>query len=448
VFPVTASGQGLAELRAGTLVADRFLLDGPLGKGGMGAVWRAQHTALKIPCAVKFLNPECAASAEMRARFGREAVAAASLRSAHVVQILDHGVWEGTPYIAMELLDGEDLAQRLKRARRLSSAETAAVIGQVARALTRAHAAGLVHRDLKPGNIFLARDDDREIVKVLDFGIAKVQGPERDGITLTGQVLGTPTYMSPEQARGIREVDHRTDLWALGVIAFRCLTGKLPFDGPLGDLMMKIMHEPLPVPSRIAAVPAGFDAWWARAANRDPERRFQSAKELAEALGVVLGASPWAEGTPSSQLGMPPTVEAASEPSTAARAAVSSAARRGVGWSLRQWLVAVVVVMVASAASAVAFFSWRAPGLTAPSAPAAPATIRETAVTTVEPPLPPTGGAVPTAHPEVVAPQASAARPATQPSVVATATPRAPWKRPASPASPASPKTNLFDDRN
>jgi serine/threonine-protein kinase len=280
-------------LVAGMVVADRFRLERLLGEGGMGAVWLAHHTGLDVPCAVKFIHAEAATSAEVRARFEREAKGAAQLRSPNVVQILDHGTWEGTPYIAMEYLEGEDLEARLTRQGRLGLQETLAITIQVARALSRAHAAGLVHRDLKPANIFLVHDDDREIAKVLDFGIAKSQSlalASADSKTKTGSVMGTPYYMSPEQAQGTKEVDHRSDLWALAVVVFQCVTGELPFDSAaLGDLFVKIIVNPVPVPSAIAEVPAGFDAWWARAATRDPNARFQTAKELADALAPALG---------------------------------------------------------------------------------------------------------------------------------------------------------------
>jgi serine/threonine-protein kinase len=289
------------ELTPDLVIADRFRLVRPLGEGGMGAVWLATHIRLQIPCAVKFMRPEVAAEPAYRSRFDREAVAAAQIRSPHVVHILDHGVWEGAPYIAMEYLEGEDLAQRLARQGTLAPAEMARIVAQVARALSRAHAVGLVHRDLKPGNIFLARDDDRELVKVLDFGIAKLSGPATGSQTRTGAVLGTPYYMSPEQAQGTKAVDHRTDLWALGVVVFQCLTGQLPFvSDAFGDLVLKIIVEEIPVPSKIAAVPPGFDAWWARAVARDPAARFQSAKEMAEALAEALGvALPADVGAPS-----------------------------------------------------------------------------------------------------------------------------------------------------
>jgi serine/threonine protein kinase len=276
---------------AGTIVAERFRLMRPLGQGGMGSVWLAQHIGLDVPCAIKFMHASDV-SDEVRLRFVREGRVAAQIRSPHVVQILDHGVWEGAPYIAMEYLEGEDLDDRIRRVGRLGPRETLAIVAQVSRALTRAHAAGLVHRDLKPANIFIVHDDDREIAKVLDFGIAKDSTPRVASTTKTGSLLGTPAYMSPEQAQGTKNVDHRSDLWSLAVVVFECLTGKLPFDSEaFGDLLLKIMVKPLPIPSQVAPVPAGFDAWWARAASREPEARFQSARELSDALAIALDIS-------------------------------------------------------------------------------------------------------------------------------------------------------------
>jgi serine/threonine-protein kinase len=275
------------------VVADRFQLQRPIGKGGMGSVWLARHMGLDIPCAVKFIEGSYAAMPEAQARFVREARAAAQLRSPHVVQILDHGVWQGMPYMAMELLEGEDLGKRIQKVGRLPPAEVCRIVGQVARALTKAHGAGIVHRDLKPDNVFLVRDDDREIAKVLDFGIAKAQTALDGGNTKTGAMLGTPYYMSPEQAQGVKAVDHRSDLWSLAVIVYVMLTGRLPFDSEaLGDLLLKIIVQPMPVPSQVAPdLPPTFDQWWAMAANRDPSRRYGSAKEMSDALAVVLGVS-------------------------------------------------------------------------------------------------------------------------------------------------------------
>src|SRR5215472_15348487 len=163
------------------VIAERFRLTQMLGRGGMGSVWHAIHLGLDVPCAVKFIEGEGAQLPEMQARFEREAKAAAMLRSPNVVQILDHGVCEGTPYIAMELLDGEDLGKRLQRVGHLTPQELHAIVNQVCRALGKAHGLGIVHRDLKPDNIFLVHDDDREIAKVLDFGIAKSRVADLSG---------------------------------------------------------------------------------------------------------------------------------------------------------------------------------------------------------------------------------------------------------------------------
>jgi serine/threonine-protein kinase len=281
------------QLTEGLRVADRFRLVRLLGQGGMGSVWLADHLALEIPCAVKFIDKE-QNSPDVRRRFEREAKAAAQLRGQHVVQILDHGVWEEIPYIAMEYLEGEDLNARLERVVRLPNAQTVRIISQVAKGLARAHAAGIVHRDLKPENIFLTKDGDDEVVKVLDFGIAKrSQTSLSEAGTKTGSLLGTPFYMSPEQARGVKAIDHRSDLFSLAIIAYQCVTGKLPFYSEgLGDVLAQIMYEPVPIPSQQGLqVPPGFDAWWQRGSARAVEARFQSAKELADSLALALGIS-------------------------------------------------------------------------------------------------------------------------------------------------------------
>jgi serine/threonine-protein kinase len=257
----------------------------------MGVVWRADHLTLGTTVAVKLVDTEGrAGGAELLARFQQEARAAAQLKSPHVVQILDYGADGRIAFMAMELLEGESLEQRLDRRGNLSPSEVAHVLREMARGVDRAHAAGIVHRDLKPPNVFMARVEGGEVVKVLDFGIAKMLGVGRDAHlqTQAGFVVGTPSYMSPEQVLG-QAVDHRSDLWQMAVIAFEALTGKRPFDGEtLGQLFMAICTTPLPVPSAHGPVPPGFDAWFARACSRDPALRFGSAGELAEALGGIL----------------------------------------------------------------------------------------------------------------------------------------------------------------
>jgi serine/threonine-protein kinase len=248
------------------------------------------------PLAIKVLDPNLAYRPDYVSRFKREASAAAALRSPHVVQIFDFGIWEDIPYIAMELLEGEDLGTRLDRVRRLPPATVASVVTQVARALVRAHKRGIVHRDMKPDNIYLCTDDEgeAEVVKILDFGVAKAVGGVSLARTGTGIVLGTPYYMSPEQAQGDRQIDHRTDLWALGVITFEALVGRRPFEATnLGDLLVKICATDPPLPSKLAAdVPEGFDQWFLRACARNPDDRFSSAKEMAATLAILCGSIP------------------------------------------------------------------------------------------------------------------------------------------------------------
>lgn len=279
----------------GLVIAGRYRLLTKLGEGGMGAVWRAEHLTLGTQVAVKLIDASIAKSEEALARFRREAQAAAELRSAHVVHILDYGVEDGTPYIAMELLDGESLAQRLDRVKKLTPLELANLFTQVGRALTRAHQQNIIHRDLKPDNIYLVQDGEDEIAKVLDFGIAKKLGLKStsSGVkTQTGAMLGTPYYMSPEQARAQGSIDHRTDIWSLGIIAYECLTGIKPFDGDtLASLLISICTDQLPAPSSVAEVPPGFDAWFAKAASRDLAERFQTVSEAVSQLRQVCGVS-------------------------------------------------------------------------------------------------------------------------------------------------------------
>ncbi len=280
----------------GDLIAEKYRLEVLFGQGGMGSVWRAHHLVLNSAVAIKLLDPAIAGNVSILERFLREAQSAAALRSMHVVQIFDYGVDAGRPYIAMELLNGESLGSRLERVGRLSPRETARIIRHVARAMSKAHASGIVHRDLKPDNVYIVSEEE-EIAKVLDFGIAKIVDPLTGGSsgssgTQTGALLGTPFYMSPEQAQGIRQVDKQTDLWAMAVIAFECLVGRRPFvSEAIGDLVLKICTQEAPVPSEVGPVPRGFDAWFRRGIAKDPNARFQSAEELSASLFAALGVS-------------------------------------------------------------------------------------------------------------------------------------------------------------
>ncbi|APR78163.1 Adenylate cyclase [Minicystis rosea] len=243
--------------------------------------------------ALKLMTADHVASPGARSRFEREAMAIARLQSPHVVQIYDYGVDEGAPYIVMELLEGEDLQARLGRVVRMPPAAIATILTQAAKALGAAHGAGIVHRDIKPANIFLARSDAEEIVKVLDFGVAALASTFASTdvhVTRAGGVVGTPHYMAPEQVRGAKGVDYRADLWSLGVVAYRALTGRLPFDAEaFGELLIQICTDPVPPPSKLLPeLGPEVDRFFERALARDPARRFGNARELSASFAEMV----------------------------------------------------------------------------------------------------------------------------------------------------------------
>jgi eukaryotic-like serine/threonine-protein kinase len=371
------------------VLAGRYRLVSKLGEGGMGSVWRAEHMMLHTQVAIKLIDPSIADSREATSRFQREAQAAAELRSTHIVQILDYGIDDSTPFIAMELLEGESLAVRLARLRKLTPSNTAQTLSQVARALARAHQRGIVHRDLKPDNIFIVREDADEIVKVLDFGIAK----KLDGLSLssgiktrTGNLLGTPYYMSPEQALGQTDIDHRVDIWSLGIIGFECITGAKPFQSDtLGALLMAICHEPTPKPSQLGSVPPGFDEWFARAAARDRTARYQTAAEAAAELRIidrVVAERPFADvqSTQVVPVIVPNAEPVAPEPSTSAlleTASPASVTIPGLSRKNRRRFLNFLVVPAFFLLVALGYAFWRwsqlqVPAVAASSAPRAP----------------------------------------------------------------------------
>jgi hypothetical protein len=285
---------------AGAMVGGKYRLDALIGEGGMGSVWAATHLGLNQAVAIKFISREFVRSAEALRRFDAEAKAAAALKSRHVVQVFDTGTLaDETPYIAMELLHGETLQSRVHRTGPIPLVEAVEILSQSCKALGRAHSAGIIHRDIKPDNIFLAQsnDDDSYVVKILDFGVAKIGGGSEPGssqsATRTGAVLGTPLYMSPEQARGLRTIDNRTDLYSLGLVAYTMLTGNLAFSSEsFGDLLLQICTAPLPQLSAQAHwLPPTVDPWFMRACAREPQDRYASAQEFADALRIAAGVT-------------------------------------------------------------------------------------------------------------------------------------------------------------
>lgn len=272
------------------MLAGKYRLTRLLGHGGMGSVWAAEHVGLHAEVAVKLMKRSLASDPALRSRFEREAQAAARLKGPHTVAVHDVGVDEGMPFLVMERLEGEDLGQRLKHLDIVPPRAALWIVDQVGRALYKAHTAGLVHRDLKPSNVFLAKTDEGETVKILDFGVAKIIG-KMPGIesTNTTSMIGSPAYMSPEQIRSARDVDGRSDLWSLGVVAYRMLTGRLPFEGATaGDLLVKSCTEPAPPPSAIQkTLDPAWDELFGVALAKEPARRFQSARAFVEAFTNV-----------------------------------------------------------------------------------------------------------------------------------------------------------------
>jgi eukaryotic-like serine/threonine-protein kinase len=284
-----------ASARAQTVIAGKYRLEHELGAGAMGTVWLATHMTLGQQVAVKLISRQLANSKEARLRFDTEAKSAAKLRSRFAVQVYDNGETEdGTPYIVMEYLEGEPLDRRIQRDGPIAVGDTVRIVSQVGRALARAHTLNIVHRDLKPANIFLARShDEGEVAKVLDFGIAKVGGIGAESATQTGAVLGTPLFMSPEQVRGLRSIDYRTDLYSLGMVAFNALTGKYAFSGEsFGDLLLGICTLPLPALHEAAPwLSPTLNDWFQHACAREPSQRFASAEAMVEALLLASGLS-------------------------------------------------------------------------------------------------------------------------------------------------------------
>jgi serine/threonine-protein kinase len=284
----TSALDGLPQ--AGEVVGGKFVIERVLGVGGMGVVLAARHTQLGQNVAIKFLRRTAASSPEAVSRFLREARAVVALQSAHVVRVMDVGTLDdGLPYMVMEHLSGTDLGHVLEVRTAVPVEEAVDYLLQAIEAIAEAHAAGIVHRDLKPSNRFLTlRPDGSPLVKVLDFGISKAVpgGPEPLNLTDTAVVLGSPLYMSPEQVRSTKNVDTRTDIWALGVIIYELLAGTPPFEADsVTGLCAKIVADP-PAPLRLRRpeVPVALEAVILRCLEKDITRRPRSVSELAAAL--------------------------------------------------------------------------------------------------------------------------------------------------------------------
>jgi serine/threonine-protein kinase len=270
----------------GTRVADRYVLGRSVGRGGMATVYLATDTLLNRPVALKMLRHELAHSAAMD-RFTREIGVVSHLRHAHIVPLHDSGIYEGLPFYVMAYIEGESLHERLKREKVLPPADVARIGAEVAEALSYAHREGVLHRDITPGNILLADGN----AYLADFGIARVfQDTGRVRTTASGFVLGTPTYMSPEQASGELDYDGRSDIYSLGCVLYEACAGAPPFRGPTPQAVIAARFGPPPPPldSLDEGVPPLLASAIARAMSLAPERRFTDAAELAAELRVAV----------------------------------------------------------------------------------------------------------------------------------------------------------------
>jgi eukaryotic-like serine/threonine-protein kinase len=450
----------------GDIVAGKYRIGRVLGSGGMGVVVAATHVQLGQELAIKFLHPEQALDAATVQRLLREARAVVPIRSEHVARVSDVGTLEnGAPYMVMEQLSGSDLGQMLAARGPLPVAEVVEYLAQACEAIAEAHARGIVHRDLKPTNLFVTRRaDGTPLVKVLDFGIAKAARADLDERTLTvpGQVMGSPHYMSPEQLKSSTAADARSDVWALGVVLYRLVSDRYPFEGQaLTELSARIASEgPRPLREHLPRVPEALERAVERCLEKLPGRRFQTIAELARALTPLASPAALASFERIHRLSLEPLALRASAPDVEgettedyespkveapARSAASEDETRSA-WDLpppapRRWkLLAVAAagfgVLVAASVVWTTRGSEQQASSVVPAAPPAPAPVAETAAPAPKPlPTPPPASSGP-AKPAIAAPGPRLKR-------------RAPGKTaPAASAAPAAtPVLDPFGDR-
>jgi serine/threonine protein kinase len=291
-------------LSTGDIIDSKYRIIRLIGEGGMGAVYEGENVRIHRRVAIKVLHAAVAENQDAVQRFEREAQAAGRIGSEHIVEVLDLGnLADGDRYMVMEFLEGDSLSDRIRNRGRLTPAEIYPLAVQILEGLKAAHGAGIIHRDLKPDNAFLlkSRKGQADFVKLLDFGISKfsqLSGESGFSMTRTGSVMGTPYYMSPEQAKGAKGMDQRADLYAVGVILYECLTGQVPFNADtFNELLFKIvLEEPPPLPQLVPDLDPGFAAIVGKGMAREPAHRFQTAEEFQASLveWAQTGATPQA----------------------------------------------------------------------------------------------------------------------------------------------------------
>jgi eukaryotic-like serine/threonine-protein kinase len=311
-------------LEPGQVIDGKYRIVRLIGEGGMGAVFEGENIRISRRVAIKVLHPNATANPETVQRFEREAQAAGRIGSDHILEILDLGALpDGSRYMVMEFLAGETLSSRIRKHGRLTPGQIVPLMRQMLVGLAAAHDAGIVHRDLKPDNVFVLteRSGIRDYVKIIDFGISKFNVIGGDmSMTRTGAVMGTPFYMSPEQAKGSGQVDHRSDLYAAGVILYEAATGEVPFlASTFNELLFKIvLSEPKPLSEVLPGIDPNFVAVVTRAMAREPSQRFQSAREMIETLdGLGLSGKTQALDPAPAMAPVPAVVRVANTPNPA-----------------------------------------------------------------------------------------------------------------------------------
>ncbi len=293
---MTGTTEPAFDQKLGQLLLGRYRIVRKLGEGGMGAVYEGKHELIGKRLAIKCLHAQYTSNKEVVERFYREANAATAVGNEHIIEVTDVGEFDdGAPFIVMEFLEGIEFGKLIEREGSLRIGRLVHIVTQVCGALSAAHTRGIVHRDMKPENIYLIRrGHDDDFVKVLDFGISKMREQNEavgGSLTKTGMALGTPYYMPPEQAQGVRDLDHRADVYAVGVILYQGLTGRLPFDADsYPALMVKILTEPAAPPRLFRQdLPEPLEQLVLRAMSKDRALRFQNMEELAAALAPFAG---------------------------------------------------------------------------------------------------------------------------------------------------------------
>jgi eukaryotic-like serine/threonine-protein kinase len=425
-------------VETGELIENKYRIIKIIGEGGMGAVYEGENVRINRRVAIKVLHAGLTANEEVAQRFEREAQAAGRIGNDHILEVIDLGTLaNGDRFIVMELLDGEPLSSRISSKKRLVPFELAPLIRQSLVGLGAAHRAGIVHRDLKPDNIFILKSKagQTDFVKIIDFGISKFQPLSGDGMkmTRTGTVMGTPYYMSPEQASGSHEADQRSDLYSIGVMMFEAVTGQVPFDAStFNQLMFKIVLSDVPRPEALVPdLDPAFATLITKAMARDPAQRFQSADQFIAAIdawlktGQAVSIPPTADPAAAALVpgGVKPVAASAPTPATSGSWSQSSDHNPPLKKGPSVGLIAGVVVglIVVGGGVAYAFLSSGAKEAAAPTVPSAAvaAELPTAAAPEAKPaePIPTVAPTpVPTAEPAgTAAPSASAAAAAPAP---------------------------------